>query len=610
MYKIAGLVDINNRFSEPVVNKICEEFSDSSNEINVGIHKTINARFFYKKNSFLNEEKENKFIFNFGEYTILSIGELYNLKEIEKDLKECKSNLKNKYSTEVFLKSYIHFGKNCLNKFNGGFSFVIWNNLTKELFMARDKIGLKPLFYYEYENGIMFSSDVSILLNNPLVKNVIDENGLKEIFFIGPGRTPGYGIIDGIKELLPGGCAVFSLEKGLKKHLYWYLKAKEFTDSLNVATEKTRFLIEDAIKKQINSKNPVCCLLSGGLDSSIISKVTSDYYKSNSLGTLTTYSVDYLNNNKYFKKNFYQPDTDENFINTMVNTIKSNHKVVTLSNGNLANALYDATMARGFPGMADIDASLLLLLREIRKEFSIAITGECADEIFGGYPWYHSKDILFRESFPWVQSLDIRKQILKKDLLKNPEDYVYQRYKESIARVSKLGKESKLSLKMREMFVLNLKWFMQTLLERGNKMGEYAGIDIKTPFCDYRIVEYAYNMPWEIKSFGGREKGIIRKAMKGILPDEIVLRKKSPFPKTYSPSYTKAVCLKVKEILKNKNSVLSSILDYNNILSLMEKSSDLNIAPWYGQLMRVPQMMAYIIQLDCWIKKFSIEIDI
>ena len=160
------------------------------------------------------------------------------------------------------------------------------------------------------------------------------------------------------------------------------------------------------------------------------------------------------------------------------------------------------------------------------------------------------------------------------------------------------------------MFLLNLKWFMQTLLERGNKMGEYAGLDIKTPFCDHRIVEYAYNMPWEIKSYGGREKGIIRKAMKGILPDAIVLRKKSPYPKTYNPSYTKAVCLKVEEILKNKKSLISSILDYDNVVNLMEKSDDLNVAPWYGQLMRIPQLMAYIIQLDCWIKKFKIEMDI
>ena len=182
MFKIAGLVDTNNRFSEPIVNKICEGFSDSLGEIvDVGIHKTINTRFFYKKEFLLNDKSENKFIFNFGEYTILSIGELYNLKEIEK---EHKLNLKTNYSTEVFLKSYIHFGENCLNKFNGGFSFVIWNNLTKELFLARDKIGLKTLFYYEYENGIIFSSDVNVLLNNPLVKNVVDKYGLKEIFFI------------------------------------------------------------------------------------------------------------------------------------------------------------------------------------------------------------------------------------------------------------------------------------------------------------------------------------------------------------------------------------------------------------------------------------------
>lgn len=611
MFKIAGLVDVNNRFSERTINKIYESFSENSNSEGINTYKNINVRLFYKKISQVEKEDENKYIFNFGEYTIVCSGELYNLKELKERLKESGFNFKTNFSTEILLKNYIHLGKDSLAETNGAFSFAIWNNLTKELFIARDKVGIKSLFFYEYDGGLIFSSDINTLLNCSLIKPVLDETGLKELFLLGPGRSPGYSVIKGIKELLPGECAIFSLGDKLKRYTYWKLKAKEFTDSLNIATEKVRFLIEDSIKRQLTASS--CCLLSGGLDSSTISKVTSDYYKSKSLGTLTTYSVDYLNNNKYFKKNFYQPDSDEKFINIMVSTIKSNHKVVTLSNGSLANALYESTIARGLPGMADIDASLLLLCREIKKDFNIALTGECADELFGGYPWYHNKDILFNETFPWAQSLDVRKQILKKGLLKDPEDYVYQKYKETINGVSRLEKESKLSLRMREMFMLNLKWFMQTLLERGSKMGEYTGLDIRTPFCDYRLVEYAYNMPWEIKAFSGREKGIIRKAMKGILPDEIILRKKSPYPKTYSPSYAKAVCIKVKEILKNKDSALSSILNYENILDLIEKSdgSSADIDnPWYGQLMKTPQLMAYIIQLDCWLKKYKIEINI
>lgn len=552
-----------------------------------------------------NGKQPMTFNFNDRKYTVVYNGELYNTDEIRRELEVLGYSFRGHSDTEVLLKSFVQWGKDCVNKLNGIFAFAVWDDSNKELFLARDRIGVKPLFFYFYNDGIIFASEIKTLLCNPIVKPVVDEVGLKEIFFMGPGRTPGNGVIKGVKELKPGEYMVFS-KNNIIKNFYWKLQAKEFEDSLSVAIEKTRFLVTNSINRQLVSDKPLCCFLSGGLDSSIISKVASDYYRKENK-TLCTYSVDYVDNEKYFKKNKYQPNSDLEYINIMVNYIKSNHKTVTLSNGTLANALYDSTLARDLPGMADIDSSLLLFCKEIKKDFTVALSGECADEIFGGYPWYHDREILFDETFPWSRSLNIRRNILKEGFLKSGENYVQEKYLSTIKDVPKLNGESKINARMREMFILNIKWFMQTLLDRKDRMSMYNGLEVRVPFCDYRIVEYAFNMPWEIKALNGREKGVLREAMKGILPYEIIYRKKSPYPKTHNPVYMKAVSDKVKTILQDKTSVLSSILDYNKVVDLIENEEKVN-ENWYGQLMRVPQIMAYIIQIDCWMKKYKIDL--
>lgn len=539
-------------------------------------------------------------------YTLVYNGELYNTEELRQELVAQGHKFKGHSDTEVLLKSYLQWGQSCVEKLNGIFAFSIWDSKEQKLFMARDRIGVKPFFFYHYENGIIFGSEIKTLLKNPLVKPDVDENGLKEIFLLGPGRTPGQGIIKGIKELRPGEMAVFSRNQFVVKK-YWELEAKEFTDDFDTAKEKTRDLLIDAIKRQLVSDVPLCCFLSGGLDSSIISKIAADHYKETGKEQLSTYSVDYVDNKKYFKKNLFQPNSDMEFIKIMVDSINSDHKYVVLDNSDLAEALCDATFARDLPGMADIDASLWLFCREMKKDFTVALSGECSDEIFGGYPWYHNKEILFDDTFPWSRSISVRKSILKEGLLKNCDEYVRERYLSTINATDKLSTDSKLNARMREMFMLNINWFMQTLLDRKDRMSMAHGLEVRVPFCDYRIVEYAFNMPWEIKAYKGREKGIVREAMSGILPDSIVYRKKSPYPKTFNPIYMKAVSERVKAILQDKNSPISEMLNHEFVMSIIDNPDSINY-PWYGQLMVSAQILAYIVQLDCWFKQYNINI--
>ncbi len=539
-------------------------------------------------------------------YVIVYNGELYNTEELRDDLKAKGYQFKGHSDTEVVLKTYIEYGAECAKKLNGIFAFAVYEMYNKKVFLCRDKVGVKPLFYSEFKDGLVFGSEIKAILKSGKVKPVIDEEGLYEIFFLGPARTPGNGIFKNINELLPGEYATYCDGK-LKKTRYFKLEAKEHTDSPEQTVEKVRCLLTDAIEKQLRSDVPLCFFLSGGLDSSIIVQTASNFYKRNGMDNAVTYSVEYRDNMKYFEKSLFQPSSDVEYIKMMIESANTLHNEVILDNADLAEALYPSVEARDLPGYVDVDSSLLLFCREIKKNYTVALSGECADELFGGYPWYHNHDILFEDNFPWSRSQDIRRSILTDGVLPKGEEYVREKYLETVNGTDKLNTDSKVTGRMREMFMLNYYWFMQCLLERKDRCSMYNGLEVRVPFCDYRIVEYAYNMPWEIKAYNGREKGIVRKAFEGILPDDIVWRKKSPYPKTHNPVYMKICSDKVKEILKKKTA-LTELLSTEGINNIIQNPEGIS-SPWYGQLMKAPQILAYIIELDYWFDKYKVDIE-
>ena len=554
-----------------------------------------------------NGKQPMKLSFKGEEYVIVYNGELYNTDEIRKELTEKGHRFLTHSDTEVLLHAYAQYGKKCVHMLNGIYAFAVYEVNSKKLFLCRDRVGVKPLFYYKYKNGIVFGSEIKALLKSGVFKPTVNETGLYEIFFLGPARSPKNGIFKGVKELRPGEMAVYKNGK-LYKETYFRIKAAEHTDTEGQTIEKTRFLLTDAIQRQLVTDVPMCFFLSGGLDSSIICKTASDYYKKNGLGQISTYSVEYEDNRKFFQKNAFQPNADFDYISIMVNDTGSKHTEIVLDNEKVANALYDSVRARDLPGYVDIDSSLLLFCNEIKKDYTVALSGECADELFGGYPWYHNKNILFEECFPWSRSQEIRRSILKKGILKRGEDYVLSKYFDTIRRADTLPTDSTVDKRMREMFMLNFNWFMQCLLERKDRCSMYNGLEVRVPFCDYRLVEYAYNMPWQLKAYGKREKGIIRKAFENLLPYDICYRKKSPYPKTHNPEYMKICSEKVKEILNKKDTVLSTLLDYEGVMNIMNEPEKIS-SPWYGQLMRAPQIMAYIIQLDYWFENYGVVIE-
>ncbi len=535
-------------------------------------------------------------------YTLVYNGELYNTEEMRHDLYEKGHRFLGHSDTEVVLHAYAQYGEECVNKFNGIFAFAIWEEGSGRLFLARDRIGVKPLFYMRQGNGLLFASEMKTILTHPDAQASLDETGAAQLILLGPGRLPGSGVFRGIQEMEPGCCGYFKNGNMMLKR-YWKLRDREHRDSFGETVECVRYLVQDAIQRQLVSDVPVGTFLSGGLDSSIITAVCAGEMKEKG-ERLKTFSVDYENNDRYFKANKFQPNTDGTYIRLMQESLNTDQNWTILTPENLTQALEAATVARDLPGMADVDFSLLAFCRQIRREVKVALSGECADEIFGGYPWYRDPEVRARAGFPWSQNMAQRGSILTKGLKLDPEAFVMEAYEKACKESDILPGCSDTDRRMKEMVNLNFRYFMQTLLDRKDRMSMYHSLEVRVPFCDYRIAEYLYGVPWEFKDWKGREKGLLRKAMEGLLPEEVLYRKKSPYPKTFDPRYAQMMAERMNAVLEDQSAPLWYLTNREEVRRMLKAETQW---PWYGQLMRGPQTMAYFCQLDFWLRYYNVQ---
>lgn len=550
----------------------------------------------------------NKTVGN-NSYVIIYNGELYNTQELRTTLQKAGFVFQSYSDTEVLLSCYIYWGKQCVNHINGIYAFGVWSERDQTLFLARDPLGVKPLFYTMKNNAVIFASEIKALLAHPQVDPVLDKEGLTELFALGPARAIGSGVLKDIYEIPPAYYLIYSAEK-IQLAEYWKPSAFEHNETIEETTEHVRSLLIDAIQRQTVADVPVCTFLSGGIDSSAISAIVAEEFKKEGK-ILNTFSVDYENNDLYFQPNDFQPTSDTDYAMKMKEFIGSNHINVYLNSVDLKNALYDAVLANDMPGMADVDSSLFLFCKEIKKNATVALSGECADEIFGGYPWYRKYEFIYANTFPWSISLNERKTLLSKSIKNlDIEEYANMHYKRTLKQVPHLDNESPYEYRMRELFYLNIKWFMITLLNRKDRMSMANSIEVRVPFADYRLVEYAFNIPSDIKFCDNKEKGILRRALKGILPDEILQRKKSPYPKTHNTDYTQLVQKDMMDVLNDKNSPILPLLDEYEIRRLVESGGKSYQKPWFGQLMTGPQLIAYLIQVNFWLKEYKIQIQL
>ena len=538
-------------------------------------------------------------------YTIVYNGELYNTEQIRNQLHQRGHNFQGHSDTEVVLHAYAEWGHACLELLNGIFAFAVYEQVSHKLFVARDRMGVKPLFYKLHEGGIIFASEIKTILQYPTVKPQLDDAGIAQILMLGPGRMPGSGVLRGIMELEPGCYGVYHQNRWMS-HRYWMLTDGEHSESFEETAEQVRYLVKDAIVRQMVSDVPIGAFLSGGLDSSLICSVCSMHLKEQG-EKLQTFSVDYENNEKHFVPGKFQPNSDNAYIHIMSEHIGSDHHWSILTADTLYDSLEEAVKARDLPGMADVDSSLLLFCKNVRSHVKVALSGECADEIFGGYPWYRDQDIRASEGFPWAQNLQQRSALLHPRFVGVPifREIARETYMQTIRDTDVLPEASDTERRMKEMVNLNHRWFMQTLLDRKDRMSMYNGLEVRVPFCDYRIADYLYKVPWEFKDYRGKEKGLLRYAMSSYLPHDVLWRKKSPYPKTYDPRYEELVSDALRDLLSRKDAPVFQMVHREYARKLL---TDDHKWPWYGQLMRRPQTIAYILMINMWLEHYKIDI--
>lgn len=539
------------------------------------------------------------------QYTICFDGRIYNKHQLRNKLLSLGYPIESETEEETLLFGFICWRERLFELLNGEYAMVILCENADYVFLARDRMGIKPLFYMMQQGGLLFASEIKTVLSFPGVEAKVDQEGIRQIMLIGPGRIPGSGVFKDIYELKPG---FYGIYKGgnLELRSYWSLQDRVHEDSFEDTVAKIREMVMNAVSNQIQGSSPMGTMLSGGLDSSVLSAICAREYEARGW-MLQTFSIDYEDHEKFFKPGRFQPNSDTEFVRIMQEELDSQHYWTVLTPENLVEGLTEAVIARDLPGMADVDSSLLAFAKGIVSHSNVVLSGECADELFGGYPWYREADMMNSDTFPWSNSVHERAEFLQEWLKTDiaPQDYVRELYRNSIFQANVLPECTPRNRRMKELMHLNIYWFMQTLLERGDRMGSHYGLEIRVPFCDYRIAEYLYSVPWDYMDYKGREKGLLREAMKGILPESVLFRKKSPFPKTHDPRYLKMVSRLAEDLLLEGDAPIFQFVERDTLKKLLFTDFEW---PWYGQLMRRPQTIAYMLQVNHWLRHYSVRI--
>lgn len=533
-------------------------------------------------------------------YLINFQGELYNRKELCQDLTLEGWDCRQVDDEELIVYAYAQWGKSCLYHFNGAFTLLIYDR--GELFAAKDHMGLKPLFYARCKNsGLILADSIATILADGMIEPIVDASGIREIFALGPSLSEDKTLYRDI-HALPMGSYLIAKHNNIRVKNYYRPTTKPHLDSFWETVEKVRYLVEDAIVRQGENSN--ACFLSGGLDSSIITAVCAKSHPN-----LKTYSLDYEGNSENFVGNMYQVSLDKPFIQEMVDRYESHHTLLTITQKELINMLEPALIARNLPGMADVDASLLWMCRQVKDDHeNIILGGECSDEVFGGYPWFYKPELKDLDSFPWLRSMDERIDLLHESIRGfGYHDYMQKQYNDTVRDITFLEEDSEADKRARIHTMICLRWFMQTLVTRQITMGNAANLNVRSPFADVRIIDYVYNIPWDMRYYKEEEKGILRTAFEDILPASIAHRKKNPYPKTHNPLYTELIKERMREVYRDPDSVIHMLFDDKRMKELIESGGAAFKLPWYGQLMSGPQLLAYLYQLDLWVKQYHVK---
>src|SRR5436305_2979905 len=538
-------------------------------------------------------------------YVINYNGELYNFRELYEELKTRGHTFRTQSDTEVLLHTYLEWGENCTQHLNGIFAFGLWDEGKQQLLLARDHLGVKPLFYTQRGSAVLFASEIKALLVHPLVEAEVDAEGLAELFMpiIYPLRTPGFVIYANMYQVRPGEQIIFTPD-GNRIGRYWYLRSMPHTDDLETTTERIRVLLDDSVRRQLIVDVPVVAMLSGGIDSSgIVALIASEFQREQR--PVHTYSIDFVGHEQYASNSSVQVSLDEPWARRVAEYIGTQHHTILVDSSELVESLLQPVYAHDMPSVGQMEASLYLFCKAMKQDATVALSGEGADEVFGGYSWFFNEEARSTNNFPWLVvggnqaspwwSSDINEKF-------RPQEALARRYQEALEEVPVLEGEDAFHSKMREISYLALTRFLQFMLDRKDRMSMASGFEVRVPFCDYRLVEYVWNIPWEMKTFGTLEKGILRRALADVLPEDVRKRKKSPYPYSLHPHYQQEISKWFSQILHDAGAPIRPFLNMPIAWMLAEGSlAGQSAALRFASIER-------IIQVNAWMQEYHIRI--
>lgn len=538
-------------------------------------------------------------------YTILFDGFISNIDFIAQWLENHDVHTTGMSVEEILLSAFFKLGTDFVKMLRGAFAMALYDENHRTLYLFRDALGLRPLFYCQKGHTLVFASEIKSIFKYPTIHPILEKAGLIELLSLGPARKPGSAIFSGISEVKPGHFITFGRDIFLEER-YHHFTVKEHHDSFEDTMEHITELLNNSIHSLSTSVLPSASLLSGGLDSSIITAKLTEYYDI----PLPTYSLDFDNSKQFFKANAFQPSLDAPYVQEMSNYLGTQHTIYTCNNEIQADYLKESVAAHDLPAMADVDSSYMYFCKRVGEKHKIVFTGECADEIFCGYPWYHNVTS-DPKTFPWSMDLNARTVLLNTELINanNLSTCIHDAYQETCYEIDIDGQNTPASLVHRKTFYLTLRYFMQTLINRGDRAAAAHRMDARMPFAYQELVEYLFNIPFEMQAHNNQRKYLLREYAKGLLPEDVRLRKKSPYPKTYDPGYESLVSQKLLTALQQKDCPLLAFVDKDKVTNFCLQTKDLS-RPWYGQLMAGPQLLAHYLQILYWIEMYNIEIKI
>jgi len=533
-------------------------------------------------------------------------GEIYNFTELRRELAARGHQFRTRSDTEVLLHGYLEWGADCVRRLNGMFAFGVWDGRRQELLLARDRLGVKPLYYTLQAEGVLFGSEPKAVLAHPQFRAEIDSEGLAELFSQVGTATPGHGLYRGLCQVKPG-TQVRVGRGGARTCAYWALEAREHTGDLAATAGTVRELLADAVDRQTVADVPLCSLLSGGLDSSVVSALAADSLRRRDQAKLATFSVDFTGSADAFTPDQLRPSHDEPYARAAAEHIGSRHGTITLEAEDLVTAQWAPLAAHDLPTFGDMYVSFLLLCREISKQSTVALSGEAADEVFGGYPWYHMPALLAAPTFPWA-ARGSWEPLLQPDVRARVRlgEYAADRYAQALAEVPRLAGESQQDRRIREVLYLGLTRWLPFLLDRKDRLSMASGLEVRVPFTDHRLVEYVWNVPWPIKEAGGIEKGLLRTAADSLLPADLLRRRKSIYPGAADQAYERAIDAQLRRLLAQPDAPLFDLISRERLTAAY--SADPRLPGLMSVQPSPTSPVAYLLDVNRWLERSGVTI--